>query len=145
MKCLAFFIKIVKVSLAEQLQTIIYLYFILLLLCSEKIVKNGGSRYSNFQAAMWNAYRGSQCYNSVCEVGEDSQNCSFDCAGAPDITPPSVSLTAPLSGAIVSGVVGVSASAFDDVGVVGVRFLLDGNNLGVEDTNAPFSVDGGIT
>jgi hypothetical protein len=58
---------------------------------------------------------------------------------APDTTPPTVALTAPGSGTTVSGVVTVSASAADDVGVAGVQFQLDGANLGAEDTAAPFS------
>ena len=43
-----------------------------------------------------------------------------------DTTPPTVSLTAPAAGATVTGTVTVSANAADNVGVAGVRFLLDG-------------------
>src|SRR5205823_5637928 len=57
-----------------------------------------------------------------------------------DTTAPTVSLTAPSSGTTVSGSVTVSASASDNVGVVGVQFKLDGANLGAEDTTAPYSV-----
>ena len=57
-----------------------------------------------------------------------------------DGTPPTVALTAPAAGATVSGTVNVTANASDNVGVVGVQFLLDGANLGVEDTTAPYSV-----
>src|SRR5206468_4060755 len=57
-----------------------------------------------------------------------------------DITPPTVSITAPASGATVSGTISVTADAADNVGVAGVQFLLDGANLGAEDTNAPYSV-----
>jgi hypothetical protein len=39
----------------------------------------------------------------------------------------------------VSGTTGVSANASDNVGVAGVQFLLDGANLGAEDTSAPYS------
>ena len=54
---------------------------------------------------------------------------------------PSVSLTAPISGITVAGAsVTVSANASDDVGVVGVQFKLNGNNLGAEDTTAPYSI-----
>ena len=56
-----------------------------------------------------------------------------------DSTPPTVSLTAPSGGSTVSGTVTVSANASDNVGVVGVQFLLDGANLGAEDTTAPYS------
>ncbi|MBN1675949.1 MAG: DUF4082 domain-containing protein [Kiritimatiellae bacterium] len=61
-------------------------------------------------------------------------------AGPPDTTPPSVSLTAPADGATVSNTVTVSATASDNVGVVGVQFRLDGANLGAEDTSAPYSI-----
>src|SRR5215467_10533173 len=50
----------------------------------------------------------------------------------PDTTPPAASVTAPANGATVSGTVTVTASASDDVGVSGVRFTLDGANLGAE-------------
>jgi cysteine-rich repeat protein len=33
----------------------------------------------SFIDAMWNAYRGPSCYNSICEEGENSLNCPFDC------------------------------------------------------------------
>jgi Bacterial Ig domain len=56
-----------------------------------------------------------------------------------DTTPPSVEVTAPTAGAIVWGTTTVSARASDDVGVVGVQFLVDGANLGAEDTTEPFS------
>jgi len=59
---------------------------------------------------------------------------------APDTTSPTASLTAPAAGAVVSGTVTVSANASDDVGVVGVQFLLDGAPLGAEDTAAPYSI-----
>ena len=58
----------------------------------------------------------------------------------PDSTAPAVTLTAPGDGANVSATVTVTAAASDNVGVVGVEFLLDGAALGVEDTGAPYSV-----
>ncbi|MCI0528987.1 MAG: Ig-like domain-containing protein, partial [Nitrospira sp.] len=63
----------------------------------------------------------------------------------PDATPPAVSLTAPASGATVSGDINVSASASDNVGVVGVQFKLDGANLGTEDTVSPYSISWNTT
>jgi concanavalin A-like lectin/glucanase superfamily protein/Big-like domain-containing protein/purple acid phosphatase-like protein len=60
-------------------------------------------------------------------------------AAAADTTPPTVSITAPGAG-IVLGTVTVAAAASDDVGVAGVRFRLDGTDLGAEDTSAPFSL-----
>ena len=58
----------------------------------------------------------------------------------PDPTPPTVSMTAPASGATVSGTVTVSATASDNVGVASVQFELDGAGLGSRDTSAPFSI-----
>src|SRR5262249_18182928 len=58
---------------------------------------------------------------------------------APDTTPPTVSITSPATGATVSGTVTLTASASDNVGVVGVQFFGDGAALGAEDTSAPFS------
>ncbi len=61
--------------------------------------------------------------------------------GAPaDSQAPTVALTAPTSGATLSGTVTVAASATDNVGVAGVQFLLDGQPLGAADTTAPYSV-----
>ncbi|MGH2567296.1 MAG: Ig-like domain-containing protein, partial [Bacteroidota bacterium] len=57
-----------------------------------------------------------------------------------DTTPPSISITAPANGATVSATIAVSANATDNVGVVGVQFKVDGNNIGSEDTSAPYSV-----
>ena len=60
---------------------------------------------------------------------------------AGDTTPPTVSITAPAAGATVTGDDRRStASASDNVGVVGVQFKLDGANLGAEDTTSPYSV-----
>jgi hypothetical protein len=50
----------------------------------------------------------------------------------PDVTPPSVALTAPADGTTASGAIVVAAEAADDVAVVGVQFLLDGVPLGDE-------------
>ena len=58
---------------------------------------------------------------------------------APDSTSPSVAVSAPAAGATVSGQVQVSATASDNVAVAGVQFKLDGANLGVEDTSAPYT------
>jgi len=57
-----------------------------------------------------------------------------------DLTPPAVSITSPAAGASVSGTVAITASASDNVGVAGVRFKVDGANLGAEDTSAPYAV-----
>lgn len=58
-----------------------------------------------------------------------------------DLTPPTVSLANPGNGAIVSGAVAVSATASDNVGVVGVQLQLDGVNLGAELHSPPYSAN----
>jgi hypothetical protein len=58
-----------------------------------------------------------------------------------DTTKPAVTLSAPTAGATVRGMVAVTASASDDVGVSSVQFRLDGNDLGAPDTSVPYSVN----
>jgi hypothetical protein len=59
----------------------------------------------------------------------------------PDTTPPTVAMTGPASAATVSGTaVAVSASASDNVGVVGVQFFDGATQIGAEDTSAPYTV-----
>jgi hypothetical protein len=55
-------------------------------------------------------------------------------------TPPTVSISNPADGSTVSGTQSVTADAADAIGVSGVQFMLDGNNLGAEDTTAPYFV-----
>jgi len=63
----------------------------------------------------------------------------------PDTTPPAASITSPASGATVSGTTTLSASASDNVGVVGVQFVVDGANAGAEDMTSPYSVSWNTT
>jgi hypothetical protein len=71
-----------------------------------------------------------------------SSSISVTVSNAPDSTPPTVSITAPTAGATVSGSsVSLTANAADNVGVAGVQFKLDGNNLLSEDTSSPYSIN----
>jgi hypothetical protein len=58
----------------------------------------------------------------------------------PDTTAPSVTMTAPTGGATVSGTTTLSATASDNIAVVGVQFKLNGANAGSEDTSAPYTM-----
>ncbi len=58
----------------------------------------------------------------------------------PDTTPPTVSITSPINGALVRGIITASSTASDNVGVAGVQFLLDGLNLGNEVTAPPYLI-----
>jgi peptidoglycan/xylan/chitin deacetylase (PgdA/CDA1 family)/uncharacterized protein (DUF2141 family) len=55
-----------------------------------------------------------------------------------DTTKPIVSINSPANSGNVSGQVTVNAQANDDTGVVGVKFYLDNNVLGSEDTTSPY-------
>lgn len=62
-------------------------------------------------------------------------------AAGGDTTPPTVSVTAPTASSTVSGSsVTISATASDNIGVVGVQFKIDGTNTGSEDTSSPYSI-----
>ncbi len=56
-----------------------------------------------------------------------------------DLTPPTVSVTAPAGGANVSGNVAVTATATDDVAIASVQFYVDGAALGSPVTAAPYT------
>ena len=62
-------------------------------------------------------------------------------AGPADSTAPSVSVTSPAEGDVVSGARTLQADASDDVGVAGVQFYVDGNPQGPEDTVAPYAAN----
>src|SRR2546428_3751082 len=58
----------------------------------------------------------------------------------PDTTPPTVSITAPAANSSVSGTVTVAAAASDNVGVAGVQFKLDSDNLRSDLTHDPYTL-----
>lgn len=58
----------------------------------------------------------------------------------PDTLPPSVAIASPAAGAELSGSAAFAATASDDIGVIGVQFMLDGAALQGEDTTAPYGV-----
>ena len=72
-----------------------------------------------------------------------SSNSMFTLTGlvsGTDITPPTISITAPVSGVTVSNSVQLMALASDDVEVTGVRFLLNGTNLNGEILAPPYTI-----
>ncbi|WPB82347.1 Ig-like domain-containing protein [Archangium violaceum] len=76
-----------------------------------------------------------RAYDAAGNVSERTVNVTVD----NDFTPPSAAvLTAPSSGALLSGTVTLEASASDDREVKLVEFFLDGARIG-SDTTAPFS------
>src|SRR5262249_24199276 len=57
-----------------------------------------------------------------------------------DVTPPTISITAPANGSTVSASAPFTATASDDVGVAGVQFFVDGVAMGSEVTAPPYTV-----
>ena len=57
-----------------------------------------------------------------------------------DTTPPTVSITAPSSGATVASTLTIAANASDNVGVTGVQFFVDGTAIGTPLTSSPYSI-----
>ena len=57
-----------------------------------------------------------------------------------DAAPPTVSITAPTAGSTITATTTVTANASDNIGVAGVRFRVNGTDIGPEDTAAPWSI-----
>src|SRR2546425_8520472 len=70
---------------------------------------------------------------------------TYSVAGGGDTIAPTVALTSPVDGGVVTGTVSVAAQASDNVGVVGVQFLLNGAPLGPESTLAPYAASWNTT
>jgi hypothetical protein len=87
---------------------------------------------------------GSTWPSSVSTLNQNTNGLGWDIGAFvyTETTAPAVSLTAPNSGATVSGsTVALSATASDNSAVTGVQFKLDTNtNIGAEDTSSPYSV-----
>jgi galactose oxidase-like protein/Big-like domain-containing protein len=61
--------------------------------------------------------------------------------GAPvDTTPPTVTMTAPASGATITGSATLAANATDNVAVASVQFQVDGSPVGAPVTQAPYTM-----
>ena len=56
------------------------------------------------------------------------------------VSPPTISITSPASGASLQGTVSISATAAGTASIATVQFQLDGSNLGSALTTAPYSV-----
>ncbi len=60
--------------------------------------------------------------------------------GPADTTPPSIALSAPADGSVITGTISIAANASDNVGIASVQFKLDGANLGAQDTMTPYAI-----
>ncbi|HYI93670.1 MAG TPA: LamG-like jellyroll fold domain-containing protein [Bryobacteraceae bacterium] len=75
---------------------------------------------------------------SVAEITTD-MNTPISASG------PSITMTAPANGSLVSGTITLRATASAPAGVVGVQFKVDGNNLGGEVTTPPYQMSWNTT
>jgi hypothetical protein len=107
----------------------------------------GAEDTSSPYSISWNTTTAANGSHTLTAVARDAAGNTTTSAGVTvtvsngDTTPPTVSITAPSAGLTVRGMaVAVSATASDNVGVVGVQFKLDGANLGAEDTTSPYGV-----
>jgi hypothetical protein len=101
-------------------------------------------------SASWNtlsASNGSHTLTAVARdaAGNTTTSSSVTVTVTNDTAAPTVSVTSPAGGSSVADTVLVTASASDDIGVVGVQFKLDGANLGAEVTAAPYQVSWNTT
>ncbi|MDT7041602.1 Ig-like domain-containing protein [Candidatus Nitronereus thalassa] len=85
-------------------------------------------------------------YSFALKAKDDSNNMSGlsqEITGGlpPVITFPTISITSPVNGSTISGIVLVSANASDVSGINHVQFFLDGSPLGAPDTSAPFAIN----
>lgn len=80
-------------------------------------------------------------YNRKLASSEVTTIYNSENSGSSDITPPNISITSPLVGSTVSGnSVPLSANVTDNVGVVGVRFILGTTTNWSEDTTSPYGM-----
>jgi hypothetical protein len=65
---------------------------------------------------------------------------TYNTSGTPsDTIAPTVAITNPTDGATVGGTITLGATASDNVGVVSVRFQLNGADFGIADTTPPYA------
>ncbi|MGE5392145.1 MAG: Ig-like domain-containing protein, partial [Candidatus Saccharibacteria bacterium] len=98
-------------------------------------------------SAAWDTTAASNGTHSITAVARDAAGNKKTSAAVTvtvtnaDSTKPTVNFSAPNEGATLSGsAVAITATASDNVGVTGVQFMLDGNNLSSADTTAPYSL-----
>ena len=101
-------------------------------------------------AVSWNTRTASNGTHTLRAVGRDLLGAHWTSPPVTvtvfnDTTPPTVGIVSPTAGATLSSAVTVRANASDNTEVVGVQFRLDGANLDVEDTTAPYSMSWNTT
>ena len=104
---------------------------------SNRVAQPTDTSYLDSPLAAGTYYYRVTAQDAAGNVGPPSNQATATVTG--DTTPPQVSISSPAAGT-VSGPIAVNASASDNLAVAGVQFKRDGQNLGAEDTSAPYSV-----
>jgi hypothetical protein len=82
-----------------------------------------------------------RCIDIYNNIATSDYTVSWSVSGTPPAGPnPSVSVSQPAAGSTQQGTISVGAEAYDDVGVVGVQFKVDGVNIEAEDTAPPYLI-----
>ncbi|HSW92443.1 MAG TPA: DUF4038 domain-containing protein [Patescibacteria group bacterium] len=79
-------------------------------------------------------------YTLTCSGAGGQATTSATVTPDPDTTAPTVSLTAPVDGATVTGTIPVLAIASDNIAVSSVAFSVDGTQQGTTDTTSPYGI-----
>ncbi len=116
----------------------------------------------SWSCASWSVCSPSKTQNRICtdtkacntSSGKPSENqaCVYTVTTPPpagaippatdglDKTAPTLAITSPTDASMVTGPIALSAEVSDNVGIAGVRFLVDGKNYGSEDTTSPYAM-----
>ncbi len=99
---------------------------------------SSGNNTITFSTLSAGAY--SNCTVTVTDASLNASSALAVTAFTVDTTNPTVSVTAPTEGEVVSGTAyAITANASDNIAVAGVQFKVDGSNQGAEDTVSAYS------
>ncbi len=105
---------------------------------SNRIAQPTGLSYTDAGLAAGTYYYAVTAEDAAGNVGPASNQASASVTA--DTTRPTVSISAPAAGAVVTGLTTFSANATDNVAVAGVQFRVDGTNVGAEDVVPPYEL-----
>ncbi|MDP3790874.1 MAG: LamG-like jellyroll fold domain-containing protein [Candidatus Omnitrophota bacterium] len=82
-----------------------------------------------------------RCQDTAGNANTTDYSISFSVAApSGDTTPPTTSITSPISGVTIADIITISANATDNIAIAGVQFKLDTNTfLGTEAISSPYS------